>query len=310
MATLKELASRKELLTGGHRMCPGCGAPIIVRQILLASKDPVVVVSATGCLEVSTTIFPYTAWNVPFLHSAFENAGATISGIEAAYNTFKRKGKIGQHINFIAFGGDGGTYDIGLQSLSGAMERGHDILYVCYNNEAYMNTGVQRSGATPKGANTTTEPAGKVGQGKVQWRKDLTEIMVAHGIPYAAQSIAGNWADLTKKAEKAFAVRGPKFMNVLQPCRLGWGYKPEETLNIARLAVETCAWPVYEVENGIYKVNSKPRTKKPVADYLKTQERFRHLFKPGNEQLLADIQAEVDRRWELLLAKEPAVKGS
>ncbi len=310
MATLKELASRKELLTGGHRMCPGCGAPIIVRQILLASKDPVVVVSATGCLEVSTTIFPYTAWNVPFLHSAFENAGATISGIEAAYNTFKRKGKIGQHINFIAFGGDGGTYDIGLQSLSGAMERGHDILYVCYNNEAYMNTGVQRSGATPKGANTTTEPAGTVGQGKVQWRKDLTEIMVAHGIPYAAQSIAGNWADLTKKAEKAFAVRGPKFMNVLQPCRLGWGYKPEETLNIARLAVETCAWPVYEVENGIYKVNSKPRTKKPVADYLKTQERFRHLFKPGNEQLLADIQAEVDRRWELLLAKEPAVKGS
>jgi pyruvate ferredoxin oxidoreductase beta subunit len=173
-----------------------------------------------------------------------------------------------------------------------------------------MNTGVQRSGATPKGANTTTEPAGKIGQGKVQWRKDLTEIMVAHGIPYVAQAIVGNWADLTKKAEKAFAVRGPKFMNVLQPCRLGWGYKPEETLNIARLAVETCAWPVYEVENGIYKVNSKPKAKKPVADYLKTQERFRHLFKPGNEQLLADIQTEVDRRWEILLAKEPVVKGS
>ena len=309
MATLKELASRKELLTGGHRMCPGCGAPIIARQIMLASKDPVVVVCATGCLEVSTTIFPYTAWNVPFLHNAFENAGATISGVEAAYNTLKKKGKIGQHINFIAFGGDGGTYDIGLQSLSGAMERGHDILYVCYNNEAYMNTGVQRSGATPKGANTTTEPAGKVGQGKVQWRKDLTEIMAAHGIPYVAQAIVGNWADLTKKAEKAFAIRGPKFINVLQPCRLGWGHKPEDTLSIARLAVETCAWPIYEVENGIYKVNSKPKNKKPVADYLKTQERFRHLFKPGNEQLLADIQTEVDRRWELLLAKEPLMKG-
>ncbi|MFA5113826.1 MAG: thiamine pyrophosphate-dependent enzyme [Candidatus Margulisiibacteriota bacterium] len=303
MASLKELSTRKEPLTGGHRMCPGCGAPIAVRQILLASKDPVVVVSATGCLEVSTTIFPYSAWNVPFLHNAFENAGATLSGVEAAYQNFKKKGKITQHINFVAFGGDGGTYDIGLQSLSGAMERGHDLLYVCYNNEAYMNTGVQRSGATPMGANTTTEPAGKVGQGKVQWRKDLTEIMVAHGIPYVAQAIIGNWADLTRKAEKAFSIRGPKFMNVLQPCRLGWGYKPEETLVLARLAFDTCFWPVYEVENGVYKI-SKPKEKKPVVEYLKTQDRFRHLFKPGNEQLLASIQSEVDRRWVQLLAKE------
>lgn len=303
MASLKELSTRKEPLTGGHRMCPGCGAPIAVRQILLASKDPVVVVSATGCLEVSTTIFPYSAWNVPFLHNAFENAGATLSGVEAAYQNFKKKGKITQHINFVAFGGDGGTYDIGLQSLSGAMERGHDLLYVCYNNEAYMNTGVQRSGATPMGANTTTEPAGKVGQGKVQWRKDLTEIMVAHGIPYVAQAIIGNWADLTRKAEKAFSIRGPKFMNVLQPCRLGWGYKPEETLVLARLAFDTCFWPVYEVENGVYKI-SKPKEKKPVVEYLKTQDRFRHLFKPGNEPLLAGIQSEVDRRWVQLLAKE------
>jgi pyruvate ferredoxin oxidoreductase beta subunit len=302
MTTLKELSTRNEPLTGGHRMCPGCGAPIVVRQILLASKDPVVVVSATGCLEVSTTIFPYSAWKVPFLHNAFENAGATLSGVEAAYQNFKKKGKISQHINFVAFGGDGGTYDIGLQSLSGAMERGHDILYVCYNNEAYMNTGVQRSGATPKGANTTTEPAGKLAQGKVQWRKDLTEIMVAHNIPYVAQGIIGNWNDLTRKAEKAFSIRGPKFMNVLQPCRLGWGYKPEDTLELARLAADTCVWPVYEVENGVYKVN-KPRTKKPVIDYLKTQERFRHLFKPGNEALLEDIQKEVDRRWEILLKK-------
>jgi pyruvate ferredoxin oxidoreductase beta subunit len=303
MASLKELATRKEPLTGGHRMCPGCGAPIAVRQILLASKDPVVVVAATGCLEVSTTIFPYSAWNVPFLHNAFENAGATLSGVEAAYQNFKKKGKITQHINFVAFGGDGGTYDIGLQSLSGAMERGHDLLYVCYNNEAYMNTGVQRSGATPLGANTTTEPAGKIAQGKVQWRKDLTEIMVAHNIPYVAQAIIGNWSDLTRKAEKAFSIRGAKFMNVLQPCRLGWGYKPEETLVLARLAFDTCFWPVYEVENGVYKI-SKPKEKKPVVEYLKTQDRFRHLFKPGNEQLLAGIQSEVDRRWEQLLAKE------
>ncbi|MFA4906481.1 MAG: thiamine pyrophosphate-dependent enzyme [Candidatus Margulisiibacteriota bacterium] len=303
MASLKELSNRKEPLTGGHRMCSGCGAPIVVRQVLLASKDPVVVVAATGCLEVSTTIFPYTAWNVPFLHNAFENAGATLSGIEAAYQNFKKKGKINQHINFVAFGGDGGTYDIGLQSLSGAMERGHDMLYVCYNNEAYMNTGVQRSGATPIGANTTTEPAGKVQQGKVQWRKDLTEIMAAHSIPYVAQAIIGNWVDLTRKAEKAFSIRGPKFMNVLQPCRLGWGYKPEDTLELARLAFDTCIWPVYEVENGVYKV-SKPKEKKPMIEYLKTQDRFRHLFKPGNEKLLEDIQAGVDKRWEALLAKE------
>jgi pyruvate ferredoxin oxidoreductase beta subunit len=270
---------------------------------LLASKEPVVVVCATGCLEVSTTIFPYTAWTVPYLHNAFENAGATLSGVEAAYQAFKKKGKISQHINFVAFGGDGGTYDIGLQSLSGAMERGHDLLYVCYNNEAYMNTGVQRSGATPKGANTTTEPAGKIAQGKVQWRKDLTEIMVAHSIPYVAQSIVGNWADLTRKAEKAYSIRGPKFMNVLQPCRLGWGYKPEDTLDLARLAFDTCCWPVYEVENGVYKV-TKPREKKPVVEYLKTQDRFRHLFKPGNEKLLEEIQAGVDQRWEQLLIKE------
>ncbi|MDD4178658.1 MAG: thiamine pyrophosphate-dependent enzyme [Candidatus Margulisbacteria bacterium] len=303
MASLKELSTRKDPLTGGHRMCPGCGAPIVVRQILMASKDPVVVVSATGCLEVSTTIFPYSAWTVPFLHNAFENAGATMSGVEAAYQNLKKKGKMTEHVNFVAFGGDGGTYDIGLQSLSGAMERGHDMLYVCYNNEAYMNTGVQRSGATPMGANTTTEPAGKVLQGKREWRKDLTEIMVAHSIPYVAQGIIGNWSDLTRKAEKAFSIRGPKFINVLQPCRLGWGYKPDSTLELARRAYETCVWPVYEVENGVYKI-SKPKEKKPVVEYLKGQDRFRHLFKPGNEKLIADIQAEVDRRWNLLLAKE------
>src|SRR3989339_542682 len=304
MPTLKELATREEPLTGGHRACAGCGAPIIVKQVLMASKDPVVVVSATGCLEVVTTIFPYTAWKVPFLHNAFENSAATCSGVEAAFKALKKKGQApAEHVNFVAFGGDGGTYDIGFQSLSGAMERGHDMLYVCYNNEAYMNTGIQRSSATPMGAATTTAPAGKVIPGKLQWRKDLTEIMVAHELPYVAQATTGNWADLTKKAEKAFATRGPKFINVLQPCRLGWGYRPEDTAVLGRLAFETCFWPIYEVENGVYKV-TKPRDKKPVAEFLKTQERFRHLFKPGNEQLLADIQQGVDAHWAKLLAKE------
>ncbi|KAF0134678.1 MAG: pyruvate ferredoxin oxidoreductase beta subunit [Candidatus Saganbacteria bacterium] len=304
MATLKELSVRKDPLTGGHRACAGCGFPQIVRMVCLASKDPIVVVSATGCLEVTTTIFPYSAWTVPFLHNAFENAAATLSGVEAAYKAFLKKGKIAKKINFIAFGGDGGTYDIGLQSLSGAMERGHNLLYVCYNNQAYMNTSIQRSGATPKGANTTTEPAGKVKQGKVQRQKDLTEIMVAHNIPYAAQATVGYWADLVRKAEKAFSIDGPRFINVLQPCRLGWVYKPEETMSISRLAADTCFWPLYEVENGKYKVTLKPKEKKPIIEFLKSQDRFRHLFNPKNETILVEIQKEIDYNWEKLLAKE------
>lgn len=304
MPNLKELVTRKDPLCGGHSACAGCGAPIVVRQVLMASKDPVVVTSATGCLEVVTTIFPYTAWTVPFLHNAFENSAATCSGIEAAFQALKKKGKVSaEHINFVAFGGDGGTYDIGFQSLSGAMERGHDMLYVCYNNEAYMNTGIQRSSATPKGAATTTAPAGKVIPGKTQFTKNLTEIMVAHDLPYVAQSAVGFWRDLTAKAEKAFAVRGPKFMNVLQPCRLGWGYKPELTAAMGRLAAETCVWPLYEVENGKYKLSYKPKEKKPVIEFLKLQDRFRHLLKPGNEAILESIQQEVDRRWDVLLKK-------
>jgi pyruvate ferredoxin oxidoreductase beta subunit len=304
MATLKELAARKEPLTGGHRACAGCGFPQIVRMVLLASKDPVVVVSATGCLEVTTTIFPYSAWNVPFLHNAFENAAATLSGIESAYEALKKKGKVKGNINFVAFGGDGGTYDIGLQSLSGAMERGHNLLYVCYNNEAYMNTGVQRSGATPRGASTTTEPAGKVRSGKLRPRKDMTAIMAAHGIPYVAQATVGYYMDLIRKAEKAFSIPGPKFMNVLQPCRLGWSYPPEKTIEIGKLAVETCMWPMYEIENGKFKLSMKPKEKKPISEFFKMQDRFRHLLKPGNEGLLADLQAEVDAKWNELLARD------
>ena len=273
----------------------------------MAAGPDTVVVSATGCLEVVSTIFPYTAWNVPFLHSAFENSGATISGVEALYKSWIRQKKYDKKLNFIAFGGDGGTYDIGLQSLSGAMERGHNILYVCYNNEAYMNTGVQRSGATPKGADTTTAPVGKVHKGKEQYRKNLTEIMVAHNIPFAAQSVVGNWRDLTSKVERALAIDGPKFINVFQPCRLGWAYKPELTAEMGRLAVDTCVWPLYEVVNGAYKV-TKPREKKPISEWISLQGRFRHLLKPENKAILDDIQAKTDKSWEELLKKEAATK--
>ena len=196
MASIKELSKQPERLSGGHRLCAGCGASIAVRMIFMATKDPVVVGAATGCLEVATTIFPYTAWKVPFIHNAFENVAATMSGVETAYRALKKKGKIKKEIKFVAFGGDGGTYDIGLQSLSGMLERGHNVLYVCYNNEAYMNTGIQRSSATPCGASTTTAPAGKVIPGKPQMRKDLTAIIAAHNIPYAAQATISHWNDL------------------------------------------------------------------------------------------------------------------
>jgi len=301
MATLKELAVRGDKFTGGHRACSGCGATIVARQVLLAaSKYPVVVGCATGCLEVVSTIYPYTAWNVPFIHSAFENSAATVSGAEAAYRSLQRQGKISEDIKFIAFGGDGGTYDIGLQSLSGAMERGHHLLYICYDNQAYMNTGIQRSSATPKGGSTTTSPAGKKLPGKLQFRKNLTEIMAAHNIPYAAQSVVGNWSDLTRKVEKAIEKGGPAFIDVLQPCRLGWGYPPELTAEMGRLAVETNFWPLYEVEDGKYKLNYKPKERKPITEWLFMQERFRHLKAPENQSLVEEIQKDIDLRWEAL----------
>lgn len=304
MANIKELVKGKELFTGGHRGCAGCGAVIVARQVLMTAGPDTVVVSATGCLEVISTIFPYTSWNVPFLHSAFENAGATISGVEALYKAWTRRGKYNKKVNFIAFGGDGGTYDIGLQSLSGAVERGHNILYVCYNNEAYMNTGVQRSGATPKGADTTTAPVGKVKKGKEQYRKDLTEIMVAHKIPYVAQSIVGNWRDLTSKVEKALSIEGPKFLNVFQPCRLGWAYDPEMTCEMGRIAADTCVWPLYEVADGKYKITYKPKAKRPISDWIGLQGRFRHLAKPENKYIVDDLQRVTDKNWEELLKKE------
>lgn len=311
MASLKELSAVPEVLAPGHRLCAGCGAPIVVRQIVRAAHGPVIVGNATGCLEVSTTVYPYTSWNNPWIHTAFENAAATLSGVETAYRSLKKQGKIDQdtEIKFVAFGGDGGTYDIGFQSLSGAMERNHKMVYVCYDNEAYMNTGIQRSSATPKGADTTTSPVGKVNtSGKQQNRKDLTKIMAAHNIPYAAQVSPAHWNDLYQKAEKAFAADGAAFINALAPCPRGWRHDSRDTIEICRLAVDTCFWPLFEVENGKTRVTYKPREKKPVTEFLKVQGRFRHLFNPGNEGVLGDIQAEIDRRWEQLLAEE-AISG-
>lgn len=308
---LKKLSTQEELFTGGHRLCPGCAAGIIARQVLHAAQAAgfkPVVASATGCLEVASTIFPYTAWRVPWIHNAFENAASTISGVEAAYKALLRVGKIkDKTLKFIAFGGDGGTYDIGLQALSGAAERGHDILYICYNNEAYMNTGIQRSSATPKGAWTTTSPAGTVIPGKPQHRKNLTEVMAAHEIPYVAQASPSNYMDFMRKVVKALETPGPAFINVISPCQRGWRYPARDTIKIARLAVETCLWPLYEVFYGRkWVINYKPREKKPVEEYIKAQGRFRHLAK--NSDIIKQIQEWVDEEWASLLRKEEATK--
>ncbi len=512
MATIKELTRRPKILTGGHRLCAGCGASIGVRQVLLGTEDPVVVGCATGCLEVATTIYPYTAWKSPFIHNAFENVAATISGVETAYRALKKKGKIKREIKFVAFGGDGGTYDIGLQSLSGALERGHKMVYVCYDNEAYMNclslstliatrdglkriteikvgeevyafdmnthqlvlkrcsgvfdngthavyelstlhhsikatsnhpflvlkrsgrgrqnelvwkelkdispddeivvskqliagksnklrrmynhlrtdeeyvyinsvslaeffdalssgqaenaqrvgssvltlpeeekypvqnflignehfamekvkgiklvgkeptldlrvedehnfvangivvhnTGIQRSGATPCGASTTTAPAGKVKPGKEQFRKDLTSIVAAHHIPYVAQASISHWKDLVNKAEKAFKADGPAFINILVPCHRGWRYPMEKTVEISKLAVDTGFWPLFEVENGVWRITIRPKERKPVIEWIKSQGRYSHLLKEENKPVLERIQKEVDDYWKYL----------
>ncbi len=303
MASLKELAKQGEKFLGGHRACAGCGATIAARQVLLAAQQPVVVGAATGCLEVVSTIFPYSAWNVPYIHNAFENVAATMAGVEAAYKAFRKKGKINTDIRFIAFGGDGGTYDIGLQALSGMIERRHRVLYLCYNNEAYMNTGIQRSSATPIGAHTTTSPAGTKIPGKLQPRKNLTEIVIAHEPAYAAQATIGYWNDLVTKVRKALDADGPSFINVLSPCRLGWAYLPEKTIEITHLAVETCVWPLYEYESSKYRITVKPKEKKPVAEFLKMQGRFAHLFKLKDDTLIQEFQQEIDRIWERLLKR-------
>ncbi len=306
----KEIISTKpSRFTAGHRMCAGCGAPPVARMILRALKpeDSAVITAATGCMEVSTFIYPYTAWTDSFIHTAFECAGATCSGVEAAYKAMKRTGKLpeNQNTKFIAFGGDGGTYDIGLQSLSGAMERGHDMVYVCYDNGAYMNTGIQRSSATPKFADTTTTPAGTKIPGKMQPRKDLAKIMVGHHIPYVAQTIGyQNFKDLYEKSEKAIYTPGPAFLNVLAPCPRGWGYPTEDLMLINKLAIETCYWPLYEVIDGKYTINYKPKNKLPIEEFLKPQKRFKHMFKPGNEWMIKEFQEEVDARWQELLDLE------
>ncbi|MFQ6110099.1 MAG: thiamine pyrophosphate-dependent enzyme [Candidatus Aminicenantales bacterium] len=302
MARLKDLAAMEDRLVAGHGMCIGCGIPLIFKNILRATEHPLIIANATGCLEVCTTIFPRTSWNVTWIHSAFENAASTIAGVEAMYQALRRKRRIpaDKKIKFLGVGGDGGTYDIGLQALSGAVERGHDFVYVCYDNNVYANTGGQRSSATPYAASATTSPAGAESFGKLQQRKDLTRIMAAHKIPYAAQASPHRWQDLYNKAKKAFEVEGPAFLNVLCPCPTEWKYDESQSVRLAKLAADTCVWPLFEFENGRYRINYRPKEKKSVLEWLKPQGRFRHLFREENAGVVERIQRQVDKDWEEL----------
>jgi len=293
--------AREEYLSPGHRLCAGCGSAIAIRLALKALRGPTVVAQATGCVEVSTTIYPHTAWRIPWAHILFENAAAVASGMEEAVRILRKKGVIDKDIDVIAIAGDGGTFDIGIQALSGALERGHDFVYICYDNEAYMNTGIQRSGATPRGASTTTSPAGRVIPGKREVKKDLIGIVVAHGIPYAATASIAYPGDYIAKVRKAIEVEGPAVIHVLAPCPLGWGSEPSNTVKLARLAVQTRIFPVYEVVEGRYKLNVKVSKPLPIEEYLKLQRRFQHLFRPEFKDELEEVRRIVEERWNRIL---------
>jgi pyruvate ferredoxin oxidoreductase beta subunit len=300
---LRELSLKPDLFGNGHGLCAGCAEPVSVRQILSALENPPVVALATGCLEVSTTRFPDTTWKVPLIHSAFENSATTISGVEAAYKALVRKGRMEDRpLTFVVFAGDGATYDIGFQWLSGALERGHKFVYICLNNEGYMNTGIQRSSATLLGAWTTTTPSGDVRPGKPEWHKDMTKIIAAHGIPYVAQAASHNWKDLMTKVRKAEQADGPAFINVLTPCDRGWRYEPDQTMEVSKLMVEAGLWPLYEVVDGKWSMTGARQKRRPVMDALFSQKRFNHITKNADDATIAAIQAKVDEEWDALQA--------
>jgi len=297
---VSRLVPKKDTFLPGHRACVGCGEALAVRLAFKALGSNVIVSNATGCIEIVASQVPYTSWAVPWIHTLFENTAAVASGIEAALKAKKRKGQIPESdTKVVAIAGDGGTSDIGLQALSGAMERGHDMLYICFDNEAYMNTGIQRSSATPFGASTTTSPAGKVSTGQFSWKKDMPAIAAAHNIPYVATACHSYPFDMMKKMKKARSIKGPSYLHVLSVCPTGWRCPPDLAVRIGRLAVETGVFPLYEVENGQYKMSMDFPKLRPMTDYTKLQGRFRHL----SEEMLADIQKRVIEDYQKLKEK-------
>lgn len=289
----------KEPFAPGHRACVGCGEVLALRLAAKAFPDNVIVTMATGCMEVVSSQFPHTSWRVPWIHTLFENTASTASGIEAGVKALVRKGRkedIGTKV--IAMGGDGATADIGLQALSGALERGHDLLYICFDNEAYMNTGIQRSSSTPYGAATTTSPAGKLSIGQKTKKKNMPAIVAAHGIPYVATASHSYPFDLIEKVRKGIAVPGPAYIHIYSACPTGWRSKPEQSVKLGKMAVQTGIFPLYEIENGVYKMRGKNAKLKPVDEYLKAQGRFRHL----SDDVIAEIQEQTIAEYQRLQA--------
>ena len=293
------LTTTKEYFAPGHRACMGCGEALAVRLVCKALGRNVIIANATGCMEIVSTPLPTTSWEVPWIHTLFENTAAVASGIEAGIKVLSRKGKYTRKTKVVAMGGDGGTADIGFQALSGALERGHNFIYVCFDNEAYMNTGIQRSSATPFGASTTTSPAGKVSIGQTTWKKNMPAIAAAHDIPYVATACHSYPFDLMTKITKAMAVEGPSYIHVLSVCPTGWRMAPELTIRAGRLAVQTGIFPLYEIEKGEYTLNFDFPQLRPIEDYFKLQGRFRHLSK----ETIAQIQERVTAKYAKLKEK-------
>ncbi len=298
--TIDKVIAEPERLAPGHRACIGCGEALAVRLACKALGDNVIIANATGCIEIISSQLPYTSWTVPWIHTLFENTAAVASGIEAGIKILAKKGKwLLPDTKVVAMAGDGATSDIGLQALSGALERGHNFIYMCFDNEAYMNTGIQRSSATPYGASTTTSPAGKMSIGQISRKKDMPAIAAAHNIPYVATACPSYPFDLMTKVSKAVATNGPSYLHILSVCPTGWRCPAEKTIRIGRLAVQTGIFPLYEVENGKYKLNVAPPKLKPVSEYLKLQGRFRHL----SDDVIDEIQQRVNEEYSNLKEK-------
>jgi pyruvate ferredoxin oxidoreductase beta subunit len=295
----KNSVTTEEYFAPGHRACTGCGEALAVRLVCKALGKDVIIVTATGCIEIVSSPLPTTSWKVPWIHTLFENTAAVASGIEGGIKALSRKGKYSKKTKIVAMGGDGGTADIGLQALSGALERGHEFIYICYDNEAYMNTGVQRSSATPFGASTTTSPAGKQSIGQGTWKKNMPAIVAAHDIPYVATACPSYPFDLLNKVQKATTIEGPAYLHILSVCPTGWRSQSNITINLGRLAVRTGIFPLYEIERGKYKLNFDPAQLRPVEEYIKLQGRFRHL----SPETIAHIQEKVTSEYAKLKKK-------
>jgi len=307
---LKSFSTAAERFEGAHVLCPGCAHSIIVREILNATNDNLVVGASTGCLEVCTAIYPHTSWDCSWIHIGFENGSTAVAGAEAANRALRNKGRISADTpepKFLAFGGDGATYDIGFQWISGCCDRGHNMMYVCLDNEVYANTGGQASGSTPIGASATTSPAGSDSYGMTKNKKDMMQIMASNGASYVAQIAPNKWKDMVKKIQRGFATDGFVYINAMSACTTEWKFPIHQTIEVSDMATDSLVFPLYEIIDGReLNITYRPKNIVPVRDYLGVQPRFKHLFKPQYEYLIDEWQKRVDDQWIYLQRREEA----